>query len=397
MSDMGATGGGASGGTSSGGTSSGGGGGASGGSQGAPPSAPAGGSQGASSAAAPATARPSASTANGGAQRQGAPSGQGSSESGRESPSEAQSNSETVAQAVSDAGGAGSVDLAGPDGDRMLTLKMDGQDVTMSMRDWLHDARLSKTSKKRMEEAALGRKRNQEFAEFLHRQPAQAIGKMGPEVARRAMRDLYRMAIDPNADPVLKQIAHEELNAMVEDARRPPEELEREQKLRSLDEREKKITEREKKLAEQDEVKKTEHWKGVLERDLSAALRSVRVEPTPRNVGAIARHFETLAGHGFPMDETTYREAARMVASELAEQDKASTGKLQALRGAELAKALTPEQRQSLRELDLAETTGGLAPTQPRAPTGQFAPAPKPSHYLSEDEMLDQVAKKRGW
>jgi hypothetical protein len=225
---------------------------------------------------------------------------------------------------------------------------------------------------------------------------------MGPDVARRAMRDMYRTAIDPNAPPELRQIAHEELNAMVRDAARPPEELERERREQAYEERERRLTEREKRLAEQDDARKAEHWRGVLERDLSSALRSTGIEPNGRTVGMIARHFETLANYGLPMDETTYREAARMVAKELTEQREPIRSEIRALRGEALAKELGDEALQSLRELELAKLTGGIAPSSPptRTPDGRFEAVAPPrggqkQKYLSEDEMLDAVAKKR--
>lgn len=311
---------------------------------------------------------------------------------------EAQGNAATVAEAIADAGGPSAIDLAGADGDRPVTIKIDGEMVTMALRDAMSDVMRSKAAYGKMREAASTKRDAEQLLTAMRERPGEVLRQLGPQAFRSALRDALRATTDANTPHEIRQIVEDEFQQLLRDAGRPQHEVEAEKREREWKDREAKIEAREKALEEQQLASAAKAHQRRFTRAFTTALGEAKVPATPDTIRAMAEHVGQLVEYGLdPSDPETIREAANLVAEGESERRKSSVTHLRDLEAEQLATELGPEALKKLAEYQLAKLQKGTpvrtvgAPTKP-ANDDATAPAKK---YRTPAEALRAMEADR--
>ncbi len=312
-----------------------------------------------------------------------------------------------VAEAVAEAGGANTLDLAGADGDRLVTYMLDGEQVTEPLRDAMRNVSRSKASYKRFESGAQAKKEAEAREQRLRERPHEVLRS---DVAsyRKIARDVLRITMDPTAPAELKQAVEAEFREALEDAGRAPEEVEHDRRKRELEQRDQELTKREKALQEEQITKQQAVYERRFVKAMTGALEKAGV-PTradgshdPAHVQAMAEHLAHLRDLGLPVDgpgsADTFADAASDVAEAFRARRTSTVGHLRDLPPEQLATELGPEALKKIAQYQADQLRKGTPAHDagpPTRPGGVGAAPPAAPRVQSRDDWEANMAAAR--
>lgn len=311
---------------------------------------------------------------------------------GKGQPANDNGNAQAIADAVDQATG-GEQDLFDlkAHGDKLVELVINGETVKMPLRDAMRDVMRSKAAYKKMEEAAVERRRAQQTLEAIRANPGKAIAKLGgPAGIKAALKELIG-----TSSPEERTAVEETFAEIMRDAQRPKEELERESlaEERARLKKEREDFEQQKRDAQIEQAAKVERRK--LERSFKGALEKAGLSADPETMGAMSQAAAQLLEYGLALDEHGIAECAAMVREEHDKRSTAGRARLKGLSPEQLAAELGEDTLKALRQWDLSRVAG--APPQRAANDNATPPPPKqqPKRWKTTAEVARELEEER--